>query len=67
MVSSQFQDHRAQSNRKSVSKPPKMLPETPKTCPRHQIIPSDALPGWMKFALLALAVAGFIMAMVLFH
>jgi hypothetical protein len=40
---------------------PKDELQTPKTCPVHQRPNENAMPGWLKFVLLALAIAGFIL------
>jgi hypothetical protein len=46
---------------KMESTEPKNELQTPKTCPVHQRLNKDAMPGWLKFVLLALAIAGFVL------
>lgn len=66
IVSSPSQDQRTRSDGQLKSRLPKVPPETPRTAPHHQKI-KNVMPGWLKLAALAIAIAGFILAMVLFH
>jgi len=45
------------------SKEPKDELQTPKACPVHQRLNENVMPGWLKFLLLALAIAGFVLTM----
>jgi hypothetical protein len=49
------------------SKLPLVRPETPRHAHIHQKVIRPVCPGWMKFALLGLAIALFILAMFLFR